>query len=80
MLGCTKSGPRCGGTVSSRFVVTGTKSSLCDQQSCEELVKDCVQQEAGRKLAILPDKKRCTEDGNHRWRMSMTGFAGRAEA
>jgi hypothetical protein len=44
------------------------------------MVKDCVQQEAGRKLAIVPSKKRCTEDGKHRWRMYMTGFAGRAGA
>ena len=41
----------------SRFVVTGRRPSLCDQQSCEELVKDCVQQEAGRSLAIVPCKE-----------------------
>ena len=30
---------------------------MCDRQSCEELVKDCVQQEAGRPLAITPCKE-----------------------
>ena len=45
------------GVVSSRFVVTGKYPNLRDQQSCEELVKDCVQQEAGRLLAITPCKE-----------------------
>lgn len=43
--------------VSSRFVVTGRYPIVYDQQSCEELVKDCVQQEAGRSLAITPCKE-----------------------
>lgn len=43
--------------VTSRFLVTGKSPYLCDQQSCEELVKDCVQQEAGRPLAIIPREK-----------------------
>ena len=45
------------GVVSSRTVVTGKSPILYDQQSCEELVKDYVQQEAGRPLAINPCKE-----------------------
>ncbi len=40
--------------VAPSFVVTGRSPSLCDQQDGEELVKDCVQQEAGRRLPTLP--------------------------
>lgn len=59
--------------MSSRIVVTGKSPNLCDQQSCEELVKDCVQQEAGRPLAITPCK-----EGLHRWRMGTKELLVRA--
>lgn len=59
--------------MSSRFVVTGKNPILCDQQSCEELVKDCVQQEAGHPLAITPCK-----EALHRRRMGAKALLVRA--
>lgn len=57
---------------------------MYDQQSCEEMVKDCVQQEAGCSLAITPARKRCIESA---WTQKkgwcehiMTNLVGRAEA
>lgn len=60
--------------VTPRFAVTGRGPDLCDQQDCEELVKDCVQQEAGRRrLAILPCK-----EALHRRRMGAKELLVRA--
>lgn len=42
------------GAVFPRFVVTGRYPNVYDQQSCKELVKDYVQQEADRSLALTP--------------------------